>query len=187
MQFHLNDMVCLLCTSVPPNSCSGADNHKGFFWISIKQMHLSKGEPLWLCQRLSVQLVFSIKDKREILFCNCFWCCNHRPPLAFKLLIGDVELGIWFLKCESLPWKWLHDRPHVRALKAFLRIYGWCGIKCHLDDPAQRNSSNIPVCISTDSICLFLLHPSWACTVCQSTLDRFWVKKVKEMEEPVLQ
>ena len=41
MQFHLNDMGCLLCTSVPPNSCSGADNHKGFFWISIKQMHLS--------------------------------------------------------------------------------------------------------------------------------------------------
>ena len=94
MQFHLNVMACLLCTNVSPDSSNGAENQKGFSWISIKQIHLSQGEHLWLCWRLSVQLVFSIKDKREILFCNCFWCCCHKPPLAIKFLEGDVELGI---------------------------------------------------------------------------------------------
>ena len=36
------------------------------------------------------------------------------------------------------------------------------------------------------SMLIVLLHFSWACTVCQSTLHRFWVKKVKEMEEPLM-
>ena len=131
MQFHLNIMACLLCTSVQPNSCSGAKNHNSFFfWINIRQMHLSLCEPIWLCISLSVQLVFSIKEKREILFCGCFWCGNHIPPLTFKFLEGDVKLGIWFPKCEFLPWKGLHDRPHVRALRASFRICCRCGIKC---------------------------------------------------------
>ena len=40
MQFYLNVMVCLLCTNESLNSCSGAENHKVFFWISIRQKHL---------------------------------------------------------------------------------------------------------------------------------------------------
>ena len=59
----------------------------------------------------------------------------------------------------------------------------------YLDDTAQRNSCNKPDYISKDSMWivldLFLLHPSWACTVYQNTLHRFWVKKVKGMEESV--
>ena len=47
----------------------------------------------------------------------------------------------------------------------------------YLDDTAQRNSCNKPDCISKDRMWivldLFLLHPSWACTVYQSTLHRF--------------
>ena len=47
----------------------------------------------------------------------------------------------------------------------------------YLDDTAQRNSCNKPDCISKDSMWivldLFLLHPSWACTVYQSILHRF--------------
>ena len=47
----------------------------------------------------------------------------------------------------------------------------------YLDDTARKNSCTTPVCIRTDSMWivldLFLLHPSWACTVCQSTLHRF--------------
>ena len=47
----------------------------------------------------------------------------------------------------------------------------------YLDDTAKSNSCTKPVCISTDSMWivldLFLLHPSWACTVYQSTLHRF--------------
>ena len=60
----------------------------------------------------------------------------------------------------------------------------------YLDDTAQSNSCSKPVCISTDSMWivldLFLLHPSWACTVYQNTLHRFWVKKIKGMEDSVL-
>ena len=52
----------------------------------------------------------------------------------------------------------------------------------YLDDIAHRNSCTIPVCMSTYSMLIVLLHFSWACTVCQSTLHRFSVKKVKEME-----
>ena len=55
-----------------------------------------------------------------------------------------------------------------------------------LDDTAHRNSCTIPVCMSTYSMLIVLLHFSWACTVCQSTLHRFLVKKVKEMEEPLI-
>ena len=177
MQFHLNVMTCHLCTSLPPDSCSGAENHKGFFWISIRQIYTYHRVNLFNCaEDLSVQLVFSIKEKREILFCNCFWCCSHSPPLAFKFLEGDVEVGIWFLKCEPLPWKGLHERPLVRARKAFLRVCGWYGINevdGYLDDTAHRNSCTIPVCMSTYSMLIVLLHFSWACIVCQSTLHRF--------------
>ena len=51
----------------------------------------------------------------------------------------------------------------------------------YLDDTAQRNSCTKPVCISTVSMWivldLFLLHPSWACTVNQSTLHSFELRK----------
>ena len=159
MQFRLNGMTCLLCTSLPPDSCSGAENHKGSFWISIRHVYTYHRVNYFdYAEDLSVQLEFS--NKREILFCNCFWCCSHRPPLAFKFLEEDVEVGIWFLKCEPLPWKGLHDRPLVRALKAplvralkaFLRVCGWYGINevdGYLDDTAHGNSWTIPVCMST--------------------------------------
>ena len=31
MQFHLNVMACVLCTSEQPNLCSGAKTHNSFF------------------------------------------------------------------------------------------------------------------------------------------------------------
>ena len=61
MQFHLNVMTCHLCTSLPPDSCSGAENHNGFFWISIRQIYTYHRVNLFNCaEDLSVQLVFSI-------------------------------------------------------------------------------------------------------------------------------
>ena len=51
----------------------------------------------------------------------------------------------------------------------------------YLDDTAQRNSCTKPVCISTNSMWivldLFLLYPSWASTVNQSTLHNFENKR----------
>ena len=41
MQFHLNVMACLPCTSVPLNSCKDAKNHNRFLWISIRQIQSS--------------------------------------------------------------------------------------------------------------------------------------------------
>ena len=61
MQFHLNVMTCHLCTSLPPDSGSGAENHKGSFWISIRQIYTYHRVNLFKCaEDLSVQLVFSI-------------------------------------------------------------------------------------------------------------------------------
>ena len=61
MQFHLNVMTCLLCTSLPLDSCSGAENHKGSFWISIRQIYTYHRVNLFNCAKdLSVQLLFSI-------------------------------------------------------------------------------------------------------------------------------
>ena len=85
---------------------------------------------------------------------------------------------------------WLTSCKSSRSLSGYVVGVELNVVDGYLDDTAQSNSCTKPVCISTYSMWivldLFLLHPSWACTVYQNTLHRFWVKKIKGMEDSVL-